>query len=183
MEEIIPLDKAQYAGHEIFFAYETELHYDVRVYDTAKGFSVDFVKMPLPEAVIKRFSSKLYEPYWDAPEAYGFFQFGDLIAVLEVTPENWNKRLRVISLWVDRAYRRNGYGRRLMDKAKALMAEKNLRAIVLETQSCNVPAITFYLCQGFRLGGFDTTAYRNDDVERKEVRVEMIYKPPRSRAY
>ena len=62
MEEIIPLDKAQYAGHEIFFAYETELHYDVRVYDTAKGFSVDFVKMPLPEAVIKRFSALLNTP-------------------------------------------------------------------------------------------------------------------------
>ena len=45
--------------------------------------------------------------------------------------------------------------------------------LVLETQSCNVPAINFYLKQSFTLIGFDIAAYSNDDVEKKEVRLEF----------
>ncbi|MCL2704547.1 MAG: hypothetical protein FWE91_13255 [Defluviitaleaceae bacterium] len=42
-----------------------------------------------------------------------------------------------------------------------------------ETQSCNEAAVAFYLNCGFKIIGFDACAYRNDDLERKEVRLEM----------
>lgn len=45
--------------------------------------------------------------------------------------------------------------------------------LVLETQSCNVSAIAFYLKHGFELMGLDTAAYSNEDVERGEVRLEF----------
>jgi ribosomal protein S18 acetylase RimI-like enzyme len=45
--------------------------------------------------------------------------------------------------------------------------------LIVETQSCNVPAINFYLKHGFKLIGFDVTAYSNEDIERKEVRLEF----------
>ncbi len=45
--------------------------------------------------------------------------------------------------------------------------------LVLETQSCNAPAIDFYVKNGFILIGFDSTAYSNEDVVKKEVRIEM----------
>ena len=47
------------------------------------------------------------------------------------------------------------------------------RAIILETQSCNVRAIAFYLSQGFELIGFDSCCYSNIDVEKHEVRVNL----------
>jgi len=52
---------------------------------------------------------------------------------------------------------------------------KNLscRAVMLEVQSCNYPAIQFYLKQGFKFTGLDTLAYSNEDIEKKEVRLEM----------
>jgi len=51
--------------------------------------------------------------------------------------------------------------------------EKRARMLVLETQTCNVPAINFCLKQGFELIGFDTTHYSNKDIEKKEVRLEL----------
>lgn len=49
------------------------------------------------------------------------------------------------------------------------------RAIILETQSCNVAAIDFYRSCGFSLIGFDSCCYKNNDISRKEVRFEMGY--------
>jgi len=45
--------------------------------------------------------------------------------------------------------------------------------LVLETQSCNLPAIDFYLKHGFELLGLDTAAYSNEDVAKGEVRLEF----------
>ena len=47
------------------------------------------------------------------------------------------------------------------------------RMIILETQSCNVPAISFYLKHGFELVGFDAASYSNKDLEKGEVRMEF----------
>ena len=47
------------------------------------------------------------------------------------------------------------------------------RALLLETQSCNVGAIAFYLKEGFSLFGFDACCYSNEDIPRGEVRLEL----------
>jgi hypothetical protein len=60
-----------------------------------------------------------------------------------------------------------------MNKAKEVAKEQGRRAIILETQSCNVRAIAFYRAQGFRLIGFDSCCYTNRDVERREIRFNM----------
>jgi ribosomal protein S18 acetylase RimI-like enzyme len=60
-----------------------------------------------------------------------------------------------------------------MKHAITIAKEKNARMLVLETQSCNVDAIRFYLAHGFQLIGFDTTAYSNQDIEKGEIRLEL----------
>lgn len=37
-----------------------------------------------------------------------------------------------------------------------------------------MPAIGFYLSQGFAIGGLDLFHYSNEDLERHEVRIEMM---------
>lgn len=69
--------------------------------------------------------------------------------------------------------RRKGVGKRLMDKAKEVAVRQKRRAVILETQSCNTNAIGFYLHQGFELIGFDTCCYSNEDIARREVRVNL----------
>ena len=44
---------------------------------------------------------------------------------------------------------------------------------VLETQSCNEHAISFYKKHGFEIIGFDLYAYTNIDPDRHEIRIEM----------
>ena len=59
--------------------------------------------------------------------------------------------------------------------AKDIAKANNNRAIILETQTCNVNAIDFYHSQGFLFDGIETTCYNNDDIKRKEVRLELVY--------
>lgn len=179
MCEIVSLPRTLYEGYAFPFDYESELYYDVRIRDISGGFGVDFVRMPFPRPFVKQMEEHLFDQPSDAPEAHGIFEDDTLVALTEISPEFWNNRLRVIHLWVHRDHRRKGYGRMLMDKAKQIALSQGRRAVVLETQSSNSKAIEFYLSQGFMLGGFDATAYTNEDIEKKEVRLEMIYRPPR----
>ncbi|WP_147585051.1 hypothetical protein [Clostridium amazonitimonense] len=51
------------------------------------------------------------------------------------------------------------------------------RTIILETQFCNVNALDFYHHEGFNLIGMDTCCYKNNDLQRKEVRLESGWFP------
>ena len=98
---------------------------------------------------------------------------GEMLACIEVCPEEWSNRLVVTELWLSEELRRKGVGKRLMDKAKEVAVRQKRRAVILETQSCNTNAIGFYLHQGFELIGFDTCCYTNEDIARREVRVNL----------
>lgn len=180
MHDIIPLLQYKYDGYEFSMDYTSEVYYDVRIHDTRQGFSVDFVRMPFPSVQHKKLTGTLYEKHWELPEPYGIFDEGKLVSVLEVSPERWNNRLRVTHIWVHPDYRRQGLGVEMIEKAKRLAAARGFRAVVLETQSSNAGAITFYFSQGFVLAGLDAYAYSNEDIERKEVRVEMVYRMPKA---
>ncbi len=98
---------------------------------------------------------------------------GEMKACIEVSPEEWSNRLMVTELWVSEELRGRGIGKALMNKAKEVAVNQNRRAIILETQSCNANAIGFYLSQGFELIGFDTCCYTNDDIGRREFRINL----------
>ena len=118
-------------------------------------------------------TDKLFQPWWDDIKAWGIVDNGRLIAVIETAVEEWSNRLRVTELWIDDAYRRKGIGTALMNIAVKRAKDENRRVIMLETQSRNEAAIAFYLVYGFTLIGFDACAYQNNDMQRREVRMEM----------
>ena len=61
----------------------------------------------------------------------------------------------------------------LMTKAKEIARAGRYRALILETQSCNCAAVSFYLSQGLTLMGFNACEYSNEDIAKHEVRLEM----------
>ena len=81
--------------------------------------------------------------------------------------------MRIWELLVKEEFRRNGIGTLLVDHAVKLSRKRRAKMLVVETQSCNVPAIDFYPKNGFELIGFDVAAYSNEDIKRKEVRLEF----------
>ena len=180
--EIVALPKEKWKGTPIELVTRNDSYYDVQIDPLDQdGCTVTLVRKKAEEEIVHTpdeydFPDKLYQDYWENAEAYGVVgDDGKLLACIEVCPEEWSNRMLVTELWVSEALRGKGVGKRLMDKAKEVAARQKRRAIILETQSCNPAAIGFYLHQGFELIGLDTCCYTNDDIGRREVRINLGY--------
>ena len=184
MPEIVFLPKEKYKGTPVPLDYRNDSFYDLEISPLDEnGCRISLVRKPT-DAFEANHQDTLYQEYWENPEAYGIVdEQGKVLACVEVTPEEWSNRLLVTELWVSKELRGKGFGKRLMDKAKDIAAKQKRRAVILETQSCNTGAIGFYLHEGFELIGFDTCCYTNDDIGKKEVRLNLGYffrREPRS---
>lgn len=173
--QILPLNRKDWQDYRLEFHYISNHFYDVEIDNSGQGFNVSFIKKPYDSPFEKTpdDTDKLFQPWWDEIKAWGIVENEQLVAVIETAVEDWSNRLRVTEIWVDDAYRRKGIGTALMDKAMKRAKDEKRRVIMLETQSRNEAAIAFYLAYGFTLIGFDACAYQNNDLQRKEVRMEM----------
>ena len=173
---IIQLEREKWQGYVLPFHYISHNYYDVEIERTSDDFHVSFVIKPFDspfEYKPEKDYDKLFQAHWDDVEAWGIVENERLIAVIETAVEEWSNRLRVTELWIDDEYRRQGIGTALMNIATTRASREKRRVLMLETQSRNETAIAFYLAYGFTLIGFNACEYRNDDLARKEVRMEM----------
>lgn len=185
--KIVHLPKEKWKGWIIPFDYTTEEYYDVIVEEKkgkSAGFTINIEKKKFINPVTHTseeydYPDKLYEEYRPNACAWGVLKEEELIALIETEPEEWSNRLRVTELWVHANHRREGLGRALMETAWEQARLERRRAVILETQSCNVNAVDFYLHIGFTLIGLDACCYQNNDLDRKEVRLEMGWFPIR----
>ena len=180
--EIIHLPKEKWKGTIIPIKYTTDKYYDVNVNKTDKGYSIEIEKKDFRVPVTHTpeeydFPDKLYEDHRENAYAWGVLVNDELVAAIETDQELWSNRLRITELWVAEKYQKQGIGRCLIEIAKEQARRERRRAIILETQSCNVNAVDFYQHEGFILIGMDTCCYKNDDLERKEVRLEFGWFP------
>ncbi len=180
--DIVALPKEQWKGKVISLVTRSDSYYDLEINPlNDKGCTISIVKKPVEKEIVHTpeeydFPDSLYQDHWEGAEAYGVVSdSGEMLACIEVCPEEWSNRLLVTELWVSDELQGKGIGKRLMDKAKEVACLQERRAIILETQSCNTKAIGFYLHQGFELIGFDTCCYTNNDIDRKEVRFNLGY--------
>ena len=176
--QIEKLDPAVWKGTAIPVAWTSEYYYDIAVKRTDDGFAVPIEKKKFDQPYFHdpnayEYPDRLYEDWWPGAESYGVIINGELKAAVEIAPEEWSKRFWMTELFVDEELRGQGVGRALIDLAKQITKEKNYRALLLEAQSGNVNAIEFYLHMGFQLTGFDTCCYSNQDIEKKEVRINL----------
>lgn len=179
--DIVKLSKSEYKGTILPISYKTnEIYGVIKEIDEDRNLVLRLFRKKLDspfvhDAAKADFPDKLYQDHFENALAFGVIEGDSLLAAIEVSEETWSNRLRVTELWVKEDFRRQGIGKSLMDKAKAIAKENGNRAIILETQTSNVEAIAFYLSQGFVFDGIDLTCYGNDDVSRGEVRLELVY--------
>ena len=169
------------AGSALRSSYRTRAHYAVSLESRAGGWTVRLRLRDLPRPLTKAYRGRLFEPHVERPRAFVASVGGIDVGWIEVGHETWNNRVRVWELLVAAKHRRQGIGRALIARALEVAREVDARAVVLETQSCNVAAIRFYRAEGFELVGFDRLAYTNRDVERGEVRLEFARPLPSTR--
>lgn len=94
---------------------------------------------------------------------------GRVVGVAALKPVRWNRRAELWHLYVDRAARGRGVGRLLLEQARQVARQWDVRALWLETQTINYPAIQFYQHMGFTWCGFDTSLYDPREVPSDDV--------------
>lgn len=184
--KIIHLPKDIWKNTIIPIGYTTNSYYDVQLQKTNTGYNIQIEKKNFDSPVTHipeefNFPDKLYNDHLENAYAWGVLdENGNLIATIETDQELWSNRLRITELWVLEKYQKQGLGHRLVEMAKEQARRERRRAIILETQSCNVNAVDFYQHEGFTLIGMDTCCYKNNDLNRKEVRLEFGWFPDES---
>ena len=169
--EIQALDRAEWAGYAYRETYTTDRVYDVQV--QGRGFSLVLREADPPlERVM---SDTLFAGWLEAPVAYGAFDGEKLMGAVEGSPEAWHGVFRVSNLFVRAPYRRRGVGRALLAHMVDVARKQGAyRGAILETQTCNVPAISLYEQLGFTLCRIDLCEYTNDDVRNREARIDLF---------
>ena len=170
--EIVELKKEPLLP-KLIYKYATSSYYDLSVLHETDSWKIDLALKPLGKVVEKVSESVLFGEFVEEPAVFAAVSDKEQLGWVELGFQRWNNRMRVWEILVREEHRRKGIGKMLMEHAVAFARDKRARMVVLETQSCNVGAISFYLKQGFELIGFDDAAYSNQDTERKEVRLEF----------
>ena len=164
------LDYKKYKGQK----YQAEILSDryLSIETRDEGFDLKWV---MSEEPLKRtIDEDLLSDWLEDPVAYGAFEEDQLIGMVEGFLEKWNNRFRIANICVfEQANRRSGVGTKLMDAILKDAAKSGARMVVLETQTFNFKAISFYKKHGFEIIGFDRYAYSNRGPEEHNMRLEM----------
>jgi ribosomal protein S18 acetylase RimI-like enzyme len=171
--EIVELHKDDKRLPVLKSKYVTDSYYDLLVTREKEIWRIDLSLKPFEKPLEKNYEGRFFEAHVEEPRVFAAVLDGQQVGWIELGYEKWNSRMRVWEFLVRDQFRRKGIGTTLMRHGAEIARQKAARMLVLETQSCNVPAIKFYIKQGFRLIGFDLAAYSNEDINRKEVRLEF----------
>ncbi len=114
-----------------------------------------------------------YQQYVTEGYSLGAFDGDRLVGFALTEPRTWNRTLWVWEFHVSETYRRRGIGRQLMEALAEKASQARFRCLGLETQSTNVPAITFYRAVGFEIEAIDLSLYTNTDIIDGEVAIFM----------
>ena len=116
----------------------------------------------------------LLQDWLNEPVAYGAFEGEELLGMVEGFLEKWNNRFRIANICVfDQANRRSGIGTKLMETILKDAVKRGARMVILETQTFNYKAISFYKKHGFEIIGFDRYCYSNRGPQEHNMRLEM----------
>jgi ribosomal protein S18 acetylase RimI-like enzyme len=170
---IVELCHDDAASIRLHYSYLTEGYYDLSMSRAENSWKIELTLRRFEKPLEKTSESRFFEEFVEEPRVFAAKYRGEQVGWVELGYHKWNNRMRIWEFLVKPEFRGKGVGTLLMRHAAKVAKVKGARMLVLETQSCNVPAIRFYLKQGFDLVGFDSASYSNNDVEKKEVRVEL----------
>jgi streptothricin acetyltransferase len=158
--------------------YTTDVVYRAIKTESDAAITIDLRLTPQP--YIKRYSDLLdaetlqrYTGIVQTGHSFAAYDDGQCVALAVCEAQAWNASLAIWEFHVEHTHQCKGIGRRLMEAVADHARMQNLRALVCETQSTNVPAIRFYRALGFTLDGIDLSFYTNQDYPDGEIAVFM----------
>lgn len=102
----------------------------------------------------------------------GTYNEDELIGFLIAEERTWNNSVRVEMIRVADDYKGQGIGTNMLKSLEYHSKQCNNRIVDIETQNTNVPAINFYLKNGYEFAGLNMTLYDPSDAE-NEIAVFM----------
>jgi len=171
--QIAELTKGDSYLAEVESTYDTSHYYDMLINHDSTSWNIQLTLKPFDAKLNKTYHGKLFEDHIQEPRVFVTLKDGNSVGWIELGYDKWNNRMRVWEFLVKEGFRRKGIGTLLMNHAVKIAKEKHARMLVLETQTNNAEAISFYLHFGFHFVGIDIAAYSNEDIAKKEVRLEL----------
>ena len=105
--DIIALPEDRWKGTAIPLTTRSDSYYDLELSPlTSEGCTVSIVRKPAEKEIVHSpeeydFPDSLYQDHWEGAEAYGVVSdTGEMLACIEVCPEEWSNRLMVTELLV-----------------------------------------------------------------------------------
>lgn len=156
------------------FGYCSNEKFDLTREKTENAFALGLRLVSLEQPIVKKAMNEAedirrYAKLAASGNAAGVYVDGGLVALAVTEPQTWNNTLMIWHFQVHGDHRRKGYGEALLRYVCRRAAEKGFRAVTLETQNTNVPAIRFYLRCGFEIEGIDASFYSNNESGEEEV--------------
>lgn len=166
----------------IDMSYTAEFGYEYRRTADGDGYSFNLVETTFDSPF-----ERTYE--WDWTEVDDFaarVTAGDVwcvyptdapsrpVGLIEIRRSEWNNAAWIQSLYVDSAHRGRGLGTLLLRTTLKAIEAGDVRAVFVETQVSNGPAIRFYRSRGFEMCGLNDHLYTNDDAAYSEVALFMV---------
>lgn len=162
-------------GKQVFYQYTSEKYYEIQMETSNDGWNISLTEEVFAAPFKKNLKEEIFDSHKEGSEVYVSENNGEETGIIVIQHVKWNNTLLIHDLYVDIQFKRKGIGSTLFEIAQIRARELGVRMIVLETQSSNFPAIQFYLKNGFQLIGLNLNSYSNDDIKKKEIRIEMGY--------
>ena len=164
------------------YGYVSTEAYSARKVESPEATQITLQLATLKQPHVKHFpiadgeEAAFYERLAGGGFSLGAYTSGELVGLTLAERREWNNTLWVWEFCIDERLRGQGIGRRLMEALAEKARAADIRAIELESQNTNVPAIRFYRAVGFEIDGLDLSHYTNDDASNGEVAIFMKWK-------
>ncbi len=145
----------------------TETVWQMVLDDEAEGLQVTFrpVRLPRSMKVLYPRSGELLLQSWRLHAAFLVAEWEHrVVGYASVREETSQETAWVSDLAVDHPYRLRRVGTALLGAARKWAIERNLRRLIVETQTKNYPAIRFLQKRGLSFCGYNDLYYPNQDI-------------------
>lgn len=168
--KIVPLDYDSFSGQKYHATIRSNKYLSIEPQNGA--FTMEWMKSE--EEIVMPLEDEMLSEWLENPVAYGAYEDEKLVGFVEGFLEEWNNRFRITNICVfEEKARKSGIGTRLLQAIMNDAVTSGARMVVLETQSFNYKAISFYKKNGFEIIGFDRFAYSNKGPEERNMLIYM----------
>jgi len=168
--KIEKLTNEEYDKYQVKASYITKAYQEIKIKKNKKAIMISLKRKKMKKTS-KNYLITLFDDYKQNSIAFGMFDRKKLIGFIEGEYVSWNNTFTIWEVYVEPKYRKKGIGYQLFKHMERHVLDLNARAITLEVQSCNDPAIKFYEKVGMHFIGLNTLFYTNYDIQNKEVKL------------